>query len=229
MSVEAGAALGHGPRPRGAPGLGSPRTHRRAASRKAQLRWARSVIMQRQKKEAATEYEEHREVPDAGGHRDKGRAGTPQDEGQGHDGKAQTARGSGHDSGDGDAHAAGAQHNNGDMELTDLKRHSTGISQQMQSQLTVLREKFTKQFGGRATDDEFDIMVESAGSLPRRLGLAPNSAEMLSTPEEREEFRQKEFDRSNASGTGYIALDEWHNCAYKHLAEKAASLDTNKS
>ena len=63
MSVEAGAALGHGPRLRGAPGLGSPRTHRRAAGRRAQLRWARGVL------KLSIVPLKHREVPDAGGRR----------------------------------------------------------------------------------------------------------------------------------------------------------------
>jgi len=86
-----------------------------------------------------------------------------------------------------------------------------------------------RDFDGRVTADDFDVMVERAGSLPRKWGFAPTTAEMFATPQERADFRKKEFAVINQSGTGYIAFDEWLNWAYRHISEKAASLNIQQA
>lgn len=84
-------------------------------------------------------------------------------------------------------------------------------------------------FDGRVGADEFDIMVERAGALPRRWGFAPTSAELFSTAQERIEFRQKTFKEMNTSGTGYVAFDEWLAWSYEHICGKAKLLDMDKA
>lgn len=83
-------------------------------------------------------------------------------------------------------------------------------------------------FDGRVGPNDFDVMVERAGALPRKWGFAPTSAELFATAQERNDFRQKEFKKMNTSGSGYIAFDEWLVWCYSHICEKAKLLESQK-
>lgn len=83
-------------------------------------------------------------------------------------------------------------------------------------------------FDGLVGPDRFDFMIERAASLPRRFGFAPTEAESYPTPQARQQTRAWEFKKINISGTGLIAFDEWLEWAYRHICEKAATLNAQK-
>jgi len=80
-------------------------------------------------------------------------------------------------------------------------------------------------FNGLVDIDNFDFMVERAGALPRKWGFAPTSGEQFATRKERIDFRTKEFQKINVSGTGHITFHEWLGWCYSHICEKAKLLD----
>lgn len=84
-------------------------------------------------------------------------------------------------------------------------------------------------FDGRVGPSDFDMLVERAGSLPRKFGFAPTSAEMYATPAQRQEGRQAMFKAMNTSGSGFIAFDEWLTFSIEHISQKATLLDVDDS
>lgn len=84
-------------------------------------------------------------------------------------------------------------------------------------------------FDGMIHQQDFDIMVERAGALPRKWGFAPTSAEAFPTKAARDSFRKAEFAKINTSGTGKISFDEWLAWSYTHICEKATLLDESRA
>jgi len=81
-----------------------------------------------------------------------------------------------------------------------------------------------RDFDGAIDADDFDIMVERAGAMPRKWGFAPTSAEQFKSQEERTAFRTNLFQTINASKSGTISFDEWLAWSVSHIGEKSRSL-----
>jgi len=80
-------------------------------------------------------------------------------------------------------------------------------------------------FDGLVGPDDFDIMVERAGSLPRKFGFAPTAREAFPTTEARRQARAAMFAKMDTSKDGKIAFDEWLGFCYSHICEKAKLLN----
>merc|ERR1711937_160257 len=80
-------------------------------------------------------------------------------------------------------------------------------------------------FDGLIKAEDFDNLVERAGSLPRKWGFAPTTLEMFKTPEQRITFRTKIFKDINKAKTGTIFFDEWMDWCYDHVCQKACLLN----
>lgn len=80
-------------------------------------------------------------------------------------------------------------------------------------------------FDGVIKLEEFDNLVERAGSLPRKWGFAPTTLEMFKTPEQRIAFRTKIFNDINKAKSGSIYFDEWMDWCYEHVCQKARTLN----
>lgn len=81
-------------------------------------------------------------------------------------------------------------------------------------------------FDGLIRLEDFDNLVERAGSLPRKWGFAPTTLEMFKGgAAEQEKFRTKLFKEVNKSGSGAVHFDEWLEWSYTHIVEKAKSLN----
>jgi len=83
-----------------------------------------------------------------------------------------------------------------------------------------------RDFDGFVGREDFDSLVEKAGSLPRKWGFAPTSTEMFATEEAKKTWRDQAFKEVNKSGTGTIPIDEWENWCLEHVALKAKLLNT---
>jgi Ca2+-binding EF-hand superfamily protein len=77
---------------------------------------------------------------------------------------------------------------------------------------------------GRVGLQEFDLMVEKAGAIPRAHGLAPSTDVMYKTREDRLESRKRHFLKMDSDRSGYISFDEWLEFTYTHVHEKAFEL-----
>merc|ERR1719277_375134 len=81
---------------------------------------------------------------------------------------------------------------------------------------------------GKVNLMEFDKMVERAGALPRMYGLAPLSAEMFKSEDERIAARKKHFEAMDADKSGYISFEEWLEFTYAHVCEKVRQVKSTK-
>jgi Ca2+-binding EF-hand superfamily protein len=86
-------------------------------------------------------------------------------------------------------------------------------------------KKCDRDFDGLVGPDDFDVMVEMAGSIPRMFAFAPSSAESFAKDAERIDFRTKLFKQIDSDGSGKISFDEWLGYCYDHICEKTKSLD----
>jgi len=84
-------------------------------------------------------------------------------------------------------------------------------------------------FDGLIRPEDFDNLVERAGSLPRKWGFAPTTIEMFKTDADRESFRRKIFAEINKSGSRTIHFDEWLNWSYQHICDKAKTIKDSDS
>merc|ERR1712130_365772 len=71
---------------------------------------------------------------------------------------------------------------------------------------------------------EFDRLIEIAAAAPRRFGLAPTSAEMYQTGQDRIHVRSKIFQQMDENEDGYISFDEWLKFSFAHIEEKVKEL-----
>lgn len=86
-----------------------------------------------------------------------------------------------------------------------------------------------RDFDGLVRSDDFDLMVEMAGAVPRKFAFAPTSVESFATDDQRIAYRKKAFEKINASTTGAITFDEWLKYSYQHICEMTATLDEAKA
>lgn len=86
-----------------------------------------------------------------------------------------------------------------------------------------------RDFDGLVRAEDFDIMVEMAGAVPRKFAFAPTSKESFATDGQREEFRKKAFAKIDVSGTGAISFDEWLDYSYRHICQMTSTLDEEKA
>jgi len=90
-------------------------------------------------------------------------------------------------------------------------------------------QRCDRDFDGLVRAEDFDIMVEMAGAIPRKFAFAPSSLESFASDDERMRYRKNAFAKINASGTGAISFDEWLNYSYQHICEMTATLDEKKA
>merc|ERR1712110_1368961 len=76
---------------------------------------------------------------------------------------------------------------------------------------------------GEVEPAEFDEMIECAAA-PRRFGLAPKSADMFKTDQERLINRMTLFSQMDTTSAGKITFDGWLNYAMKHIVGKVNKL-----
>jgi hypothetical protein len=67
-------------------------------------------------------------------------------------------------------------------------------------------------------------MIECAAEAPRRFGLAPKSADMFKTDQERLINRMTLFSQMDTTSSGKITFDGWLNYAMKHIVGKVNRL-----
>merc|ERR1711887_266839 len=80
---------------------------------------------------------------------------------------------------------------------------------------------------GLVSRGSFSKLIDTAASIPRMYGYAPEDAELYKTEEEKEQARQKMFDSMDLKATGVITVDEWLKFCIEHIIAKAATLATH--
>jgi len=90
--------------------------------------------------------------------------------------------------------------------------------------LKVFRQA-DRDFDGLVGSEDFDIMVEMAGAIPRNFGLAPSSVEAFPSAEKRSKYREELFRAIDSDQSGKISFNEWLNYTYNHIKEKTKALD----
>mmetsp|Transcript_73140 Transcript_73140/g.202847 ORF Transcript_73140/g.202847 Transcript_73140/m.202847 type:complete len:283 (+) Transcript_73140:106-954(+) len=85
-----------------------------------------------------------------------------------------------------------------------------------------------RDFDGLVGPADFDLMVEMAGSIPRKVGFAPSSPEMFGCPAERIAKREELFKKIDTDGSGTISFHEFLGYTYDHICKMTASLDLTK-
>jgi Ca2+-binding EF-hand superfamily protein len=86
-------------------------------------------------------------------------------------------------------------------------------------------KKCDRDYDGLVGPEDFDVMVEMAGSIPRMFSFAPSSAEGFAKDADRMDFRKNLFKKIDSDGSGKISFDEWLGYCYDHICEKTKSLD----
>jgi len=89
-------------------------------------------------------------------------------------------------------------------------------------------QRADRDFDGLVRTEDFDLMVEMAGCIPRKFAFAPTSAEQFASDGERLAYRKAKFAAIDADGSGTITFDEWLNYSYQHVCEMTATIDENK-
>jgi len=92
--------------------------------------------------------------------------------------------------------------------------------------LKVFRQA-DRDFDGLVGSDDFDIMVEMAGAIPRNFGLAPSSVEQFPSSDKRGKYRQELFRTIDSDQSGSISFNEWLGYTYNHIKEKIEALDSS--
>lgn len=92
--------------------------------------------------------------------------------------------------------------------------------------LKVFRQA-DRDFDGLVCREDFDLMVEMAGAIPRNFGFAPTSVEQFGTAKQRAEYRRELFKKIDVHGRGNISFNDWLSYTYSHIQEKVKSLDSN--
>jgi len=90
-------------------------------------------------------------------------------------------------------------------------------------------KKADRDFDGLVGSDDFDIMVEMAGAIPRKFAFAPTSLESFATDGQRADYRKSLFSKIDADGSGGIDFSEWLNYSYQHICHMTATLDEKKA
>jgi len=85
-----------------------------------------------------------------------------------------------------------------------------------------------RDFDGLVKSEDFDLMVEMAGAIPRKFAFAPTSAESFATDKDRQSYRSKLFKKIDKDGSGGISFDEWLNVTYKHIQDVTQTLDESR-
>jgi len=86
-----------------------------------------------------------------------------------------------------------------------------------------------RDYDGLVGPEDFDIMVEIAGAIPRRFGLAPTSSEMFSSPAERVTRRNEMFKQINKDGKGMISFNEFLDYTYNHICRMMGTSEMQAS
>jgi len=71
----------------------------------------------------------------------------------------------------------------------------------------------------------FNLLVDKAGALPRRFGLAPSVQEVYGMKLETFDTSRKEMFNQMAQGRGKIGMEQWMSFAMAHIAEKVKTID----
>lgn len=90
--------------------------------------------------------------------------------------------------------------------------------------LAVFR-RADRDYDGLVRENDFDIMVEMAGAVPRKFAYAPTSAESFTSESARTSYRKKAFQKINISKSGGISFDEWLTYSYEHICQMTSTLD----
>merc|ERR1712190_513665 len=77
---------------------------------------------------------------------------------------------------------------------------------------------------GSITLEQFDVLVEKSAAAPRQLGLAPASAAMFASVQDRVAARQQLFNVMDADGSGTITFQEYLSYTTQHIADKLNAL-----
>jgi len=73
---------------------------------------------------------------------------------------------------------------------------------------------------GTITLEQFDVLVEKSAAAPRQLGLAPTSAAMFASVQDRVASRKQLFDNMDADRSGTITFQEYLGYTLQHIADK---------
>ena len=71
--------------------------------------------------------------------------------------------------------------------------------------------------------------VDVAARAPRKFGFAPPAEETFKSTDERVAARTAMFEKMDADGLGFISFEEFLTYFYKHICEKAKTLDVSLS
>jgi len=82
---------------------------------------------------------------------------------------------------------------------------------------------------GAVRPEEFSRMIEIAAAAPRKHGFAPPSSKYYKSAKERQESHAKMFNAMDTDKSGTISFEEWLDFSYKHICEKAKTLDNTLS
>lgn len=82
-----------------------------------------------------------------------------------------------------------------------------------------------RDYDGLVGAEDFDLMVEMAGAIPRKFAFAPTSLESFATDSERTAYRAALFGKIDVDKSSTISFDEWLNYCYGHIKEMTATID----
>lgn len=82
---------------------------------------------------------------------------------------------------------------------------------------------------GKIGPDKFDTLIDVAADAPRRFGFAPPAAETFKTTAEKFAARKTMFEIMDTDHHGFISFEEWLTFSYRHICEKAKTLDSSLS
>ena len=82
---------------------------------------------------------------------------------------------------------------------------------------------------GRIGAEGLDTLVDVAARAPRKFGFAPPAEETFTSTDERVAARTAMFEKMDPDGLGFISFEEFLTYFYKHICEKAKTLDDSLS
>jgi len=77
---------------------------------------------------------------------------------------------------------------------------------------------------GKINLEEFDRLLEMTATVPRRFGLAPQSTDDLATRLAKRKVIFDEIDTRHGKARGFIALDQFVEWSYEHIAGKVGAV-----